>query len=130
MSSQVSAHRILSGAQPSIGHDDNDEGSAGLQGLWAEVCDEAQLSDVDRTFLRRRQRLNSEAPEGYADGAPKNLCGRGRALMKTGAFVACRRCPALATQSSPTARKEACDDRSIRRSSFRRCMVPMLSLIR
>lgn len=33
---------------------------------WREICDEAQLSEVDRTFLWRRQFLNDYAFEGFA----------------------------------------------------------------
>lgn len=38
--------------------------------LWDSVCDEAELSEVDRNFLWRRQFLNDYAFEGYIDGAP------------------------------------------------------------
>lgn len=37
---------------------------------WRAVCDEAELSEVDRSFLWRRQFLNDYAFEGYIDGAP------------------------------------------------------------
>jgi serine/threonine-protein kinase HipA len=40
---------------------------------WRAVCDEANLSQVERTFLWRRQILNSYAFEGYADGVPEGL---------------------------------------------------------
>lgn len=40
---------------------------------WAEVCDEAELSEVDRTFLWRRQFLNDYAFDGYADNEPADL---------------------------------------------------------
>lgn len=39
--------------------------------LWDRVCDEAELSEVDRSFLWRRQFLNDYAFEGYIDGAPR-----------------------------------------------------------
>jgi len=37
---------------------------------WGTVCDGADLSEVDRGFLWRRQFLNDYAFEGYVDGAP------------------------------------------------------------
>jgi len=37
---------------------------------WDDICDEAELSQVDRNFLWRRQFLNDYAFEGYVDGAP------------------------------------------------------------
>ena len=37
---------------------------------WADVCDAAALTEVDRTFLWRRQFLNDYAFEGYDGGAP------------------------------------------------------------
>jgi serine/threonine-protein kinase HipA len=40
---------------------------------WQAVCDEAGLSQVDRTFLWRRQILNGYAFQGYADGIPEGL---------------------------------------------------------
>lgn len=40
---------------------------------WPEVCDEAELSAVDRAFLWRRQFLNPYAFEGYAGGEPAGL---------------------------------------------------------
>jgi len=46
---------------------------ASIRAGWAEICDEAQLSEVDRTFLWRRQFLNDYAFEGYVDGAPDDL---------------------------------------------------------
>ena len=36
--------------------------------LWPTICDEAELSIVDRTYLWRRQFLNDYAFEGYANG--------------------------------------------------------------
>jgi serine/threonine-protein kinase HipA len=36
--------------------------------LWPAICDEAELSIVDRTYLWRRQFLNDYAFEGYANG--------------------------------------------------------------
>lgn len=38
---------------------------------WDDICDEAGLSEVDRSYLWRRQFLNDYAFEGYADGAPQ-----------------------------------------------------------
>lgn len=38
--------------------------------LWRAICDEANLSEVDRGYLWRRQFLNDYAFEGYVDGAP------------------------------------------------------------
>lgn len=40
-----------------------------IQGHWAEVCDEAQLSAVDRGNLLHRQFLNPYATEGYTTRA-------------------------------------------------------------
>jgi hypothetical protein len=39
------------------------------------VCDEAELSEVDRIFLWRRSFLNDYAFDGYADGALGPLGG-------------------------------------------------------
>jgi serine/threonine-protein kinase HipA len=39
--------------------------------LWGGICDEAELSKVDRGYLWRRQFLNDCAFEGYTDGAPQ-----------------------------------------------------------
>jgi serine/threonine-protein kinase HipA len=36
--------------------------------LWGAICDEAELSEVDRGYLWRRQFLNDYAFEGYVDG--------------------------------------------------------------
>jgi serine/threonine-protein kinase HipA len=36
--------------------------------LWPAICDEAEISNVDRTYLWRRQFLNDYAFEGYANG--------------------------------------------------------------
>lgn len=36
--------------------------------LWPAICDEAELSNVERTYLWRRQFLNDYAFEGYANG--------------------------------------------------------------
>lgn len=36
--------------------------------LWPAICDEAELSIIDRTYLWRRQFLNDYAFEGYANG--------------------------------------------------------------
>lgn len=38
---------------------------------WGAVCDEAELSEVDRAFLWRRQLLNDYAFEGYDSGEAK-----------------------------------------------------------
>lgn len=46
---------------------------AGIRANWREICDEAELSEVDRAFLWRRQFLNDYAFDGYADGAPTGL---------------------------------------------------------
>lgn len=35
--------------------------------LWASICDEAELSTIDRAYLWRRQFLNDYAFEGYAN---------------------------------------------------------------
>lgn len=40
---------------------------------WPELCDEAQLSKVDRAYFWRRQILNDYAFDGYADGKPVGL---------------------------------------------------------
>lgn len=40
---------------------------------WAAVCDEAELGEIDRAFLWRRQFLNDYAFEGYVDGVPAGL---------------------------------------------------------
>lgn len=42
---------------------------AGIRATWDQVCDEAELSAVDRAFLWRRQFLNDYVFEGYVDGA-------------------------------------------------------------
>lgn len=46
---------------------------AGIRAAWSQTCDEAELSEVDRTLLWRRQFLNDYAFEGYIDGTPKGL---------------------------------------------------------
>lgn len=46
---------------------------AAIRDNWQAVCDEAELSPVDRTFLWRRQFLNAYAFEGYAGGLPEGL---------------------------------------------------------
>ena len=38
---------------------------AAIEGQWAEVCDLADLTEVDRNFFWRRQFLNPYATEGY-----------------------------------------------------------------
>lgn len=40
---------------------------------WSEVCDEAELTEVDRGFLWRRQFLNDYAFENFVDGLPNGL---------------------------------------------------------
>lgn len=40
---------------------------------WSQVCDEAELAEIDRNFLWRRQILNDYAFEGYVDGTPAGL---------------------------------------------------------
>ena len=39
--------------------------------LWNHICDEAELSAIDRGYLWRRQFLNDYAFEGFADGMPR-----------------------------------------------------------
>lgn len=39
--------------------------------LWTDICEEAELSEVDRGYLWRRQFLNDYAFEGYVDGSPR-----------------------------------------------------------
>lgn len=46
---------------------------AGIKSAWRDVCDEAEMSEVDRSFLWRRQFFNDYAFEGYAGGAPTGL---------------------------------------------------------
>jgi serine/threonine-protein kinase HipA len=41
----------------------------GIRQGWADTCDEAELSRVDRAFMWRRQFLNDFVFDGYADGA-------------------------------------------------------------
>jgi len=45
----------------------------GIVAAWAEICDEAALSEVDRAYLWRRQMLNAYAFDGYIDGLPAGL---------------------------------------------------------
>ena len=40
-----------------------------ITGLWSATCDEAELSEVDRGYLWRRQFLNAYAFDGYVDEA-------------------------------------------------------------
>lgn len=40
---------------------------------WAEVCDEAELTEIDRDFLWRRQFLNDYVFENFVDGLPNGL---------------------------------------------------------
>lgn len=40
-----------------------------ITGLWRTICDEAELTEVDRGYLWRRQFLNDYAFEGYVNGA-------------------------------------------------------------
>lgn len=44
-----------------------------IRNAWNDVCDEAQLSAIDRAFLWRRQFLNDYAFDGYAGGTPAGL---------------------------------------------------------
>lgn len=37
---------------------------------WGDICEEAELSEVDRGYLWRRQVLNDDAFEAYVDGTP------------------------------------------------------------
>jgi serine/threonine-protein kinase HipA len=46
---------------------------AAIRENWQDVCDEANLSPVDRAFLWRRQFLNAYAFEGYAGGLPEGF---------------------------------------------------------
>lgn len=46
---------------------------ASIRAGWAAVCDEAELSEIDRAFLWRRPFLNDYAFDGYADGPPADL---------------------------------------------------------
>jgi serine/threonine-protein kinase HipA len=48
----------------------------GIQKAWAEVCDEARVSEVDRAFLWRRQFLNDFAFDGYTRRTPASPGGR------------------------------------------------------
>lgn len=50
----------------------NSHASAIVAG-WPELCDEAELSKVDRAYFWRRQILNDYAFDGYADGKPAGL---------------------------------------------------------
>ncbi len=50
-----------------------DQQVAGIRAAWEQVCDEAELSEVDRAFLWRRQFLNDFAFEDYAGGQPAGL---------------------------------------------------------
>ncbi|MGO1080251.1 type II toxin-antitoxin system HipA family toxin [Inquilinus sp. CA228] len=45
----------------------------GIRQGWADICDEAGLSRVDRAFLWRRQFLNDFVFDGYVDGVPAGL---------------------------------------------------------
>ena len=40
-----------------------------ITGLWGAICDEAELSEVDRSYMWRRQFLNDYAFDGYVDAA-------------------------------------------------------------
>lgn len=46
---------------------------ASIRGAWDNVCDEAELSEVDRSFMWQRQFLNDYAFDGYADGRQVGL---------------------------------------------------------
>lgn len=46
---------------------------SGIRHQWNLVCDEAELSKVDRALLWRRQFLNDYIFEGYVDGTPMGL---------------------------------------------------------
>lgn len=54
--SAVEAHHIIEGQV------------AAIQSRWNDICEEAELSRVDRAFLWRRQFLNDYAFEGYEGG--------------------------------------------------------------
>jgi serine/threonine-protein kinase HipA len=41
--------------------------------LWGAICDEAELSEVDRGYLWRRQFLNDYAFDGYVDEARSRI---------------------------------------------------------
>jgi len=47
-----------------------DQQVATIRDAWRDVCDEAQLSAIDRGVLWRRQFLNDYAFDGYAGGPP------------------------------------------------------------
>ena len=44
-----------------------------VRSAWSDICNEAELSAVDRTFLWRRQFLNEYVFDGYIDGVPEGL---------------------------------------------------------
>lgn len=44
-----------------------------IRNNWAAICDEADLSEVDRAYLWRRQLLNDYAFDGYTAGLPAGL---------------------------------------------------------
>lgn len=47
--------------------------ASAIVSAWAEICDEAKITAVDRAFMWRRQMLNDYAFEGYIDGLPSDL---------------------------------------------------------
>lgn len=52
--------------------------------LWGNVCDEAELSEVDRSYLWRRQFLNDYAFDNYADDALGRVQTRLRSHIPAG----------------------------------------------
>ncbi len=44
-----------------------------VRSAWSDICNEAELSAVDRTFLWQRQFLNEYVFDGYVDGIPQGL---------------------------------------------------------
>lgn len=52
--------------------------------LWGNICDEAELSEVDRSYLWRRQFLNDYAFDGYVDDALGRVQSRLRSHMPVG----------------------------------------------
>ncbi|MDF0487712.1 HipA domain-containing protein [Sphingomonas sp. H39-1-10] len=47
--------------------------ASGILAAWVGICDEAELSEVDRSYLWRQQMLNDYAFEGYIDAPPAGL---------------------------------------------------------
>lgn len=51
---------------------------------WGAICDEAELSEVDRSYLWRRQFLNDYAFDGYTDDALGRVQSRLRSHIPAG----------------------------------------------